>query len=238
MSRICSNSFFHYTKSMGKLLGILQSGFRGHYCHEEFKCSDGEMLHLSIPMVSFCDIPLSHIPAITYGEYGIGMTSIWGNAKNLTPVCYFPNSTKKPLTRFIAQLAQEQKDEKCEKCNNLLAFAKPYNKYANPQGYRLNNYREREWRKAYNTVFIKNDEEDSAALSQNKPPKQHPTMLLTFSNADITFILVPNDRERLVLIRSIQDFKSIGGTSSEISDEDRLLLVSKILTIDDIKRNF
>lgn len=63
-------------------------------------------------------------------------------------------------------------------------------------------------------------------------------MLLTFSNADITFILVPNDKERLVLIRSIQDFKSIGGTSSEISDEDRLLLVSKILTIDDIKRNF
>lgn len=222
---------------MEKLLGILQSGFRGHYCHEEFRCSDGEILQLSIPMVSFCDIPLSHIPAITYGKYGIGMTSVWGNAKNLTPVCYFPNSTKKPLTRFIAQLAQEQKDKNYEKCNNLLAFAKPYNKYANPKGYRLNNYREREWRKAYNTVFIKNDEED-ATLSQNKPPKQHPTMLLTFSNADITFILVPNDKERLVLIRSIQDFKSIGGTSSEISDEDRLLLVSKILTIDDIKRNF
>ncbi len=238
MSRICSNSFFHYTPNLENLLGILRSGFRGYYCCEEFRCSDGGMLHLNIPMVSFCDIPLSHIPAITYGKYGIGMTSVWGNAKELTPVCYFPNRKDATLTKFIAQLAQRQKDKHYKKCNNLLAFAKPYNKYANPQGYRLNNYQEREWRKAYNMVFIKTDVEDSAALSPNKPQKQHPTMLLTFSNADITFILVPNDKERLSLISSIQGFNSIGGTSLEISNEDKLLLVSKILTIDDIKRNF
>lgn len=37
MSRIYSNSYFHYTKEMEYLVGILENGFKGHYCEEEFK---------------------------------------------------------------------------------------------------------------------------------------------------------------------------------------------------------
>ena len=79
MPRIYSNAFFHYTTKEG-LLGILKEGFKASYCKEQFKNNKGELRYIGIPMISFCDIPLSLISQILYGEgkYAIGMKRTWG----------------------------------------------------------------------------------------------------------------------------------------------------------------
>ncbi len=82
MARIYSNSFFHYTTQEG-LLGILQEGFKATYCKEQFKNGEGEIKYIGIPMISFCDIPLSLLSEVVYGDrgYAIGMKREWGLKK-------------------------------------------------------------------------------------------------------------------------------------------------------------
>lgn len=54
-NRSTTNYLFHYTKKLDTFIEILEYGFLPNYCKEIMP--DGEIL--SIPMVSFCDIPLT-----------------------------------------------------------------------------------------------------------------------------------------------------------------------------------
>lgn len=229
MSRIYSNSYFHYTKEFHNLKGILANGFKGSYCKEEFKV-DNEIKKLYIPMVSFCDVPLAHISQITYGQWGIGMSASWGNEIGLTPVCYFPNNAKAALTTYISTIAgklfQEKQNNGLVKCDTILAYAKPRTKYTESK-HRADNYIERESRKAYTMCSL-----DSSFHRQ-----QHPSMLLTFSPKDVSFIIVPNEEGRKKLIDAIVDLKTLGGNNHVLPTEI-LTLISKIITYEEIKENY
>lgn len=85
MGKIYSTSYFHYTRDLNTLIQILQNGFIGSFCREDFQYNK-QLFSLHIPMVSFCDLPLSQITNITYGDYAIGMSSVWGNKEKLTPI--------------------------------------------------------------------------------------------------------------------------------------------------------
>ncbi|MFA4828498.1 MAG: abortive infection system antitoxin AbiGi family protein [Thermodesulfovibrionales bacterium] len=89
MSNISSNTVFHFT-NWGNLLSILKEGFYPRYSLENLPVSTDGNVKLAIPMVSFCDIPLSQIKehVKTYGSYGIGMTKKWANKAGLNPVLY------------------------------------------------------------------------------------------------------------------------------------------------------
>lgn len=229
MSRIYSNSYFHYTKKMEYLIGILENGFRGSYCREDFKTNAQGVFSLYIPMVSFCDIPLSKVSYVTYGKYGIGMSSSWGNDKALTPVCYFPNNSNSLLTKFISNIANDsftKAHQGSNKCPSILAYSKPRKKYKK-DGHRSDNYIERECRKAYTEFFV----------NLEKPKMKHPKMLLTFVTNNVDFIIVPNENERKNLIGYIMKFKTIGG-NKVINNQDRLTLISKITTLEEITKNY
>lgn len=231
MSRIYSNSYFHYTNKMESLLGILKDGFKGYYCEEQFKVNK-EIKKLYIPMVSFCDIPLSQVSYITYGGWGIGMSSSWGNANELTPVCYFPNNAQSTLTSYISKQVRDlydngqKKDRLVIKCDAIIAYSKPRNKYEKGK-HRANNYIERECRKAYLECSLK-------AEMHKKESK----LLLNFRPSDISFIIVPNEEERKKMINKINKLKTIGGNKCAIKQEDKLILISKITTKQDIKKNY
>ena len=71
---ISANTLFHFTRDMDTLLSILRSKFYPRLCLEQ-KIVPTLDLRLAIPMVCFCDIPLSQISEHTemYGEYAIGI---------------------------------------------------------------------------------------------------------------------------------------------------------------------
>lgn len=224
MARIYSTSYFHYTKNLKSLESILQGGFQGFYCREEFKFKS-ELTNIYVPMVSFCDLPLSHIASMTYGDYVIGMSSVWGNDSLLTPICYFPRKADNPLTRYISALAKRFENGSVKYSDaTILAYAKPKNKYTT-NGHTRDNYKERECRRAYTP---------SITIDVNKHRTPCPNLKLSFTETDITFIIVKDEQTKSALMQSMQSWTTVGG--NVITNKE--LLYTKIITKQEIANNF
>jgi hypothetical protein len=91
---ISSTTLFHYTKSVDALTGILENGFWVRHC-TEYRYPGKVRQRIDIPMVCFCDIPISLINnhTKTYspkGVFAIGMNRSWGEKKGINPVIYVP----------------------------------------------------------------------------------------------------------------------------------------------------
>lgn len=86
---LSSNSIVHFTRDRSKIEGILDDNFHLKYCHETVRLGSAQF-DVVIPMVSFCDIPLSQIKnhILSYGEYGIGLTKRWAIKNKHNPVLY------------------------------------------------------------------------------------------------------------------------------------------------------
>jgi hypothetical protein len=95
---VSSNTLFHFTDSAENLIRILENDFLPRFCLEElelFRKGDTPLIDMAIPMVCFCDLPLSNIgeQLSAYGNYGIGMSKEWGIRQGINPVLYLtPNS--------------------------------------------------------------------------------------------------------------------------------------------------
>ena len=92
---ISANTLFHFTESLDYLIGILTNNFYPRLCLENHSVFFPEynqyISELALPMICFCDIPLSNIRNHVgiYGEYAIGLTKEWGKKNNISPVMYF-----------------------------------------------------------------------------------------------------------------------------------------------------
>lgn len=223
MGKIYSTSYFHYTRDLNTLIQILQNGFIGSFCREDFQYNK-QLFSLHIPMVSFCDLPLSQITNITYGDYAIGMSSVWGNKEKLTPICYFPKLATNPLTKYISKTACSFYNGNIIARNaTIVAYAKPKNKYIT-NGHPSDNYKEKECRKVLpNSIQLEEPRE-----------KQCPSLRLKFTEKDISFIIVANESDRMHLLSSLQTWTTIGG--NQLTNQG--LLCTKILTKKDVCDNF
>ena len=106
---LSSNSLFHFTSKFEYLKDILLNGFWPRYCIEY---GWGTSIDFALPMVCFCDIPLSLIEDHTkfYGNYGIGMKRSWARElKNITPVQYI--NYKSYLAGYLRTLLTKLKNE-------------------------------------------------------------------------------------------------------------------------------
>ena len=92
---LSSNTLFHFTDTIDALTGILIDEFRPRYALEDLghtfgRARDERDPTIGIPMVCFCDIPLSqtidHVQ--TYGNYALGLTKDWGMRSSVAPVIY------------------------------------------------------------------------------------------------------------------------------------------------------
>lgn len=111
---ISTNSIFHFTKSFQKLQGILVGNFKVTYCLEQFSLN-GYLYTTAIPMVTFCDIPLSqiHHHIDKYGKYGIGLTKDWAIKNGISPVLYMEDNSLcsnkvEPFLRYVLQKTKWQ----------------------------------------------------------------------------------------------------------------------------------
>ena len=89
---LSANTLIHFTKDKDVLKKILEENFKVFNCRENILLG-GIAKSFHIPMVSFCDIPLSQVKEHIekYGTYGLGMTKEWGVEKGLNPVFYKPS---------------------------------------------------------------------------------------------------------------------------------------------------
>lgn len=94
MANLSSNTLFHFTK-WDNLIGILENEFTPRYCVEKIIIKGNDISEFAMPMICFCDIPLSQIRLHVkrYGCYGIGLKKEWGINNGINPVLYLEKNS-------------------------------------------------------------------------------------------------------------------------------------------------
>jgi len=241
---ISSNSLFHYTDSINALKGILKNGFRLSYCLEEF---------MAYPMVSFCDIPLSHAKEHfkNYGNYAIGMKLQWGIENKLNPVLYVEKNSyfRKQYLNGLKIIPEIQKlreaGHKTQELRDVLGFVLDTNRFSKPykgslirgstvfENYKF--YDEREWRyipEIYQNKFEGAlDKDDYNAYKIKHPKKPHLKEGLTFKAVDIKYLLVQSENDIPKIINFLMTLQNLGNS------KDIQLLLTKIITAEQISED-
>lgn len=214
-----SASLFHYTK-FNNLYSVLQNGLLPNYCQEVDICNP--TLVLGIPMVSFCDIPLSQIQefAKRYGRHAIGFSKNWARKFGINPIWYVNDKLK------IDNVS-----------DNVKAYIKPFSNT------KQTNYIENEWRYVVNDVKWLDSKQyfewrGDKNKAKPKPSANLQRQKLTFEVSDISVIVVEQQNQVAKLINKIQNIKAIGGGEHEISTTEKDELISKILSMELIKKDF
>lgn len=235
---ISSHSLFHFTSSFSTLKKILDSQeILASYCTEHFWNS----YKFAVPMACFCDIPLSQISEhiSKYGKFGIGFKSSWETAQSLSSVIY---------TRSKSNLAKHFGKELYALCDGntkpslsdgdiyLLTHIKKYQGgflHGKDECKTFKNvifYNEREWRYVPSNITlneIKIEKEDRKGIEVANNTKYS----LPFKPCDIRYIIVSDDGIRYDLIEYLDKLIFV-------TDRDRAMLKSRILTVPQIIDDF
>ena len=131
---LSSATLFHFTRSIETLKKILAGGFKPFYTSEDLTMF-GVSECPGIPMVSFCDIPLSQAKqhVADYGRYAIGLDKRWGMAKNISPVHYIYEGSicARVISEIYDGLPKEAFDVDCtcmkfDTRTAIFFYGKPY----------------------------------------------------------------------------------------------------------------
>lgn len=240
---LSSNTILHFTSSKEALKGILTENFKLKYCKETIKWKEQSEYVLHVPMVSFCDIPLSQIKnhISNYGDYGIGLSREWAKKNKLNPVLYIEpgsnlsTSYKNFLGSFL-ELRKERRvnDEISKQLIDVIRYFKNYEGPLLRGGNTKENYRfsdEREWRYVpdykspcemiyTNAQFSEKGIKEEAANSISE-------MRLTFTPNDVKYIIIKNDDEIGEFIEHLRRAKGKTYTHEETERLSTRLLTSE-----------
>lgn len=260
---ISANTLFHFTESFEHLAGIFSHAFYPRYCLEEQSCLVPDHLpkYVAIPMVCFCDVPLSQINyhTETYGYYCIGLSKEWGQAKGINPIMYaLPNSYATLLLKHSfgklyplnPELQLHQKpDLPAQNVATMLysffTFLKPYEGQVWKNGKRIKNrvkfYDEREWRYVpaldqLNDLglipVMSQDQFNDPEILNNSNQSLEQSFRLQFSPRDVKYIIVKEENEVLAIADKIKSL------DSRYTEEDIKLLTTRIISMQQILEDF
>lgn len=258
--KINSNSIFHYTDSPEKIISILKSGFRPSYCKEEIHYGK-TYLRYAIPMISFCDIPLTRVTdhVKKYGSYAIGLATEWATKNKLNPVLYIEKNSNLStgllkVLDFVQQGEWHNNIEDDEEfmefydnvfkgSMNVIYFLKNYKgrliRNGTDQDYKF--YDEREWRYVPSIAYTDADkypdiywEQDFLKLSTDFPKKPHfDKHVVKFTAADIKYLVVENETG---ISKIMNELRTIDNLYKNQSDYE--LLLTKFITLKQIEDDF
>jgi hypothetical protein len=238
---------------MGTLESILINEFYPRFCLETLAfhptSPDREV---AIPLVSFCDIPLSQIKnhAKLYGSYAIGLSKEWGLRQGITPVSYTHRLS--PLPEAVYLMVEEirtltaKKDFWERNLYTASVYLKPYegklwrrDKYVD--GIRF--YDEREWR------YVPTFDQTLAAgfdtspvlrkadfLNQNlvdEGNKKLQRCKLSFEPNDIKYLIVKTEGELYDFATRVRQIKEPKYPLNDIE-----ILVTRIISMEQIEQDF
>lgn len=241
---ISSKSLFHFTSGIKRLKGILSSqSIRVSYCTEHFW--DGYMF--ALPMACFCDIPLSQVAEhmTTYGCFGIGFNSDWTEVKKLSSVIYTRSESE--LTRNVERMLKSLYKKEAKALNKediyLLSHVKKYygmfikrgicndkKEQEEPEKSMKIFYQEREWRYVPEKLKEKQIKVEKNSLFPIAI-EDDVQSVLHFNYDNISYIIVNDEGNRKNMINEIGKLKLD-------KEEDKYILMSKVLTATQIKNDF
>lgn len=268
-----TTSLFHYTKKIEILKSILKEGLIPNYCYEDLSYPNNDR-GIGVPMISFCDIPLSKTDSFIerYGNYAIGLTKEWADKKRINPILYAKDDNILTSLSFYKSVEMHYRDELKKYGENLYEISFDLSPGPKPQiasffnyhnTHKANvsihgmvkkyyddvkdqrNYDENEWR------YLVEDTNDTPWFwskevykkwrgdkntSKPSPTKALKDKKLEFSVKDIAFVLIKEESE----IPQIVDFINKEGVISDkdIDDYEKLILCSRIISFERIKKNF
>ena len=255
MSNLSPDTLFHFTGSLNNLLSILNHTFYPRYCYDKFDLIDNDQQHFledALPMVCFCDIPLSllinHIER--YGQYGLGMTKQWGLEKGLNPVIYFnKNSHLADLFSIITNGLLLNHSTVGRAFHETSGYMKPYEGTLYREGKAIDDsvrfYDEHEWRyipdKSVLTDkgiigFLQHHQymNQQVLADANKKLETEETRL-SFEADDIKYVIIKEEKEINQMVKDIRNIKgNIHGYDEKTVDR----LVSRIITVKQIEEDF
>ncbi len=283
-----TSALFHYTRNQNILISILKEGLKFSYCKEKFS----ETLCLGIPMISFCDIPLSNSfeHSSKYGQYAIALSKniIMRKYKGaLSPVNYF-TSISSVIAAFKLREESKSKKQELEDISKLsfgeeitlefngrtykgrplppeqaqnalqlffnsihyhhfstqaIGFMKAFQSLHD--GKNQVNYDECEWRivlpenakiGSHNLCKWFWTEADYDKWRINRKDKFIHELPLLFSVEDIEYIIVPTKQLIPNFLKRLMKLDYVCG--AKITEKDKYILVSKVISLEQIKRDF
>ena len=244
---ISANTLFHFTSKYDTLISILKSKFFPRLCLERGLWHPGNR-KWAVPIVCFCDIPLSNMAEHTqkYGNYAIGIKKTWAIEQGVTPVLYVHDNSSfigHGLDALNWSLELGEKDsehlnERLAQVMSMFFMMKPYEGYQERDGKRkkVRFYDEREWRyfppiggDHLNFLTEEKFNDKTQRDSLNTYNEQYG---VDFNPDVINYIIVEKEDEIVPLIHELY---SIKGNFSHNSVE---LLASRIISMDRIREDF
>lgn len=244
-----TSSIFHFTKSLDSLIGILSNGLIPNYCSETLYDKEGINITLGVPMVSFCDIPLSRTyeHTIKYGYFAIGLGSEYAEDNNINPLLYIAND-QLIRSAFPSIFSGKSMRPKPVLPSSYLGLLK--RTYGEFKGQEINNYAENEWRyivpsdKKFLKWFYTKEEymKWRGNVDNPKPsPTQNPFLYsrkLIFTAVDINYIIVETEKDIPMLIAYLLNASQIGGSQTRLSNQDKYYLINHITSFERIRRDY
>lgn len=248
---VSSNVLFHFTRSMENLKSILQYGFRPRYCLEytlapidQRRARRNPPLppRSAIPMVCFCDLPLSLIRKHLdmYGGFGIGLGKSWGLRHGIEPVFYTHSKgqTRKPMARLTAN-AQKMNVGLSKDLALFAAYTKPYQGFAWRKGKvgHVRFYDEREWRYVpvsppHLPTFLPWETFRQTAKRTRLQILLKMRHSLTICPDDVQYLIIPFDRDEQNIVDLHEHLKRIYPRK-----RDAVLVTTAIMTSDCIEED-
>ncbi len=255
---VSTNGVFHYTSTIKNLISILSNGFYPSYC-KEIMIYGKKRYDYAVPMVSFCDIPLSEINdhIAKYGSFAIGLSREWAKENMLNPVIYIEknsslgkglNSTLDYIFKdWHERLDDSEFDRFYELAYkgslNVIYSSKNYEGRLVREGKDKNYifYNEREWRyipqieykdiTTYKDIFWEDEFEELAKIFNTKP--HFSDYGIEFKAKDIKYIILPDDS-------NVNDFFDKLEKMNHLFDnaDDYKLILTRILTLKQIQEDF
>lgn len=246
MPGISANTLFHFTNKLENLLGILTNEFQPRFCLENYDCiasnpdPEGKANKWAVPMVCFCDLPLSQTASHLeiYGDYGIGITKLWGQNNGISPVLYVYRESS--LAKIFESLSPSDVGTPAK--NRLALFIKPYEgnlwrKEVEHSSIRF--YDEREWRFVpdlppsllfWDGMSVDDFSNDETRNAANKNLAE--VSRIRFEPNDIRYLIVRREEEIVPLVREVERIKG------KYSHDDVRLVMSRVISAEQIRADF
>lgn len=230
---VSSNTLFHFMSNISYLKMAIKEGLWPRYNKEII--GDGKAF--AIPMLSFCDIPLSlvknHINK--YGGYGIGVNKSFVANNKITPAIYISNDSclmnklRYALKKYLSP-STKQRGMKIDE--HLLYYVKKVSGKNIDTKANYKFYDEREWRyipplddSIHLELVDKNcDIKYLDLLSEKTKDKK-----IKLSSKDISYIIVSMDSEIKDIIKILKKI---------IPTKDIERICSRIITVEQINNDF